>query len=494
MEDIKQNKQLLIVIWIFIIVSIVHILYATITMRGMYLDACAWMVKLLDNMANNHVATIKMSEARSITVAIPQIPVLASYFLLGIKNKTTLVMIYCFSQFFLPFLFLGLHYKLTIRTKKYEVFLLNLFVYCAVLIPFSIFSVVETLIGATLQFILWNYLVSDIEYKKTDLIWITLLSVTMYEIYEYTIFLSPLFLLAAILKAKKETRKKEKITKLLIGFSFIGVGCYILCHTLKSELLLNATVRFLGEMTDYFSRLFELNSLISITTILLIIIFLFKKSKIGNWSFTFLSLVFIGTIWRLLQTLPISLVPMWEQHLRTIPCWLLPIIFVYMLIAEKFNLKLSNIKYQNILIIILLCGIMQSSWQIVNSYYWDKNVKYMKKELKKCPNTLYIPSEHPEISSFFNNHLRRHIWHSVYAPMSIIFSPNYEQKTLLVNYDHFEDEGNLTFRERLYVIDDSKMSIPFGYTISIKNKFWDLTNCAKDLDKHNKINNIKTDL
>ena len=118
----------------------------------------------------------------------------------------------------------------------------------------------------------------------------------------------------------------------------------------------------------------------------------------------------------------------------------------------------------------------------------------MKKELKKCPNTLYIPSEHPEISSFFNNHLRRHIWHSVYAPMSIIFSPNYEQKTLLVNYDHFEDEGNLTFRERLYVIDDSKMSIPFGYTISIKNKFWDLTNCAKDLDKHNKINNIKTDL
>lgn len=494
MEDIKQNKQLTVVLWIFIIVSIVHILYATITMRGLYLDGASRIIKLLNNLANGIAIPVIVPETRNMIASLLQIPVIISYFLLGIKSKTALAMIYSFCQFFFPALFLYLNYKLTIRTKKYKVFLLNLFVYCTVLLTFSIFSLVETLIGATLQFILWNYLVSDIEYKKTDLIWITLLSLTMYEIYEYTIFLSPLFLLAAILKAKKETRKKEKITKFLIGFSFIGVGCYTLYHTLRSEFLLNATLRFSGEMTDYFPKLFELNSLISITTILLIIIFLFKKSKIGNWSFTFLSLVFIGTMWRLLQTLPISLVPMWEQHLRTIPCWLLPIIFVYMLIAEKFNLKLNGIKYQNILIIILLCGIMQSSWQTVNTYYWDRNVQYMKKELAECNTPLYIPSEHKEISSFENNDLRRYIWHSVYAPMSIIFSPDYEQKTLLVNYDKIVDNGNLTFRERLYVIDDSKMSIPFEYTISIKNRFWDLTNCAKNLDEYNKINNIKTDL
>ena len=132
---------------------------------------------------------------------------------------------------------------------------------------------------------------------------------------------------------------------------------------------------------------------------------------------------------------------------------------------------------------------------MVNTYYWDKNIKYMKAELEKTNALLYIPSEHELIADFHTPTLRRFIWHGAYAFTSILFSDTYEQKTLLVNYDFSDDNiGNQTFRERLFILPNDKnyMMIPYGRVIKIKNKYWDLTKCAEALDKHNKKYNIQT--
>ena len=160
-------------------------------------------------------------------------------------------------------------------------------------------------------------------------------------------------------------------------------------------------------------------------------------------------------------------------------------------IGKKKN---DKVVISNFICITLLCGIFQTCWQMVNTYYWDKNIQYMKSELKKHDSPLYIPAEHPEIANFHNEELRRYIWHSTYAFTSILFSDTYEQKTLLMHYDEKIDDGNLTFRDALYVKPDvsNVMSIPFGTTIDIKNKYWDLTKCALALDKYNKENNIQT--
>lgn len=118
----------------------------------------------------------------------------------------------------------------------------------------------------------------------------------------------------------------------------------------------------------------------------------------------------------------------------------------------------------------------------------------MKNELLETNELLYIPSEHEELSGFHNEKLRRYIWHGIFAATSILFSDTYKQKTLLLNYDEIQDPGNNNFRNRLYVVpyNNSEMSIPFGTTISIKNDFWDLTDCAAALDKYNKEHNIET--
>ena len=141
---------------------------------------------------------------------------------------------------------------------------------------------------------------------------------------------------------------------------------------------------------------------------------------------------------------------------------------------------------------------MKKAWKHELSETDDKSVKTEEKpvidELAKTQELLYIPSEHEEISSFINEDLRRYIWHGVYAATSILFSDTYEQKTLLVNYDESQSDGNYSYREVLYVVKDSPyISIPFGGYYNIKNKFWDLTKCAKALDKYNKEHKIYTE-
>ena len=140
-----------------------------------------------------------------------------------------------------------------------------------------------------------------------------------------------------------------------------------------------------------------------------------------------------------------------------------------------------------------MCGIMQTAWQLVDTYYWDKNIQYMKSELNKTQDLLYIPSDHEEISSFFNPALRRYIWHGVFTSTSILFSESYEQKTLLLNYDEPIDGGNGSYREFLYIPKNNPdmIAIPWGW-FNIKNKFWDLTKCADALKKYDIEHNIES--
>jgi hypothetical protein len=253
-------------------------------------------------------------------------------------------------------------------------------------------------------------------------------------------------------------------------------------------------IRYLREAHDFVYPMWNMNLLISIITVLLLGFFTLKKERLTNTGFYILSLIYICIFIRLISSLELSLCPVMETHFRTILCWLLPILFIGFYISDLTNKKYSPTILSNLICIVLLCGITQSCWQIVNTYYWDKNIQYMKSELVNHNKPLYIPSEHPEIANFFNKELRRYIWHSSYAFTSILFSDTYEQKTLLMHYDQKIDDGNLTFREALYVKPNvsNAISIPFGTTIDIKNKYWDLTKCAEALDKYNKENNIQT--
>ncbi len=496
MNNLKNNEQFNFLSIIFITVSIIHIFLAAITLRGLYEDGAFFMLELLNNFSDStyHISADLAGHPRFCISLLMQLPLVFSHFVLSVFDKNTLMIIYSASLFILPLLALYWNYKLTLRSKRIDIFFWSLFIYCAIGITYSIFSVVETIIGAILHFILWNYIVADIDYKKRDIAGIIFLLIMMFGTYEYVSILGIIFFIASSFYLLKSDTLKKQAVKLMIGLGSLAASVFNIVFMLKVPGEDGEIMRFLKEAHDFLPFVFNLNISLSIITIIILLILFFKKTQNSIYITIFISFVYCLMFIKLLLNTNLSVYPMWEQHLRTIPCWLVPIIFTGLYIFDRFDQKINNVKFINYICIILICGIFQTLWQIVDTYWWDKNIQYLKKELENCNSSLYIPSEHEEISSFHNADLRRYIWHGVYSATSILLSKDYKLKTLLVNYDEQQDEGNGNYRNTLYVVPDREntISIPYGTFIKIKNKYWDLSDCANALDKYNKENNIKT--
>ncbi len=494
MEELKNNKLLKILFVAFIIISIIHIIYATITMRGMYCDGGFYMLDLLNNFSSEiYKLSFDETHPRFMISFLMQYPAIFAHSILHITNKFVLMGIYSFVQFALPIIFLLWNFLLTKRTKRIDILFWNIFTYGVIICPFMIFSVVESIIGVSLHFILWNYLCAKIDYKKTDIIFILFLLTMMFGTYEYVAFLGIIFFFAHFHYVMQEKDFKNQCVKTLIGVGSLAASIYNIIFMLKTDGERGEIIRYIGEATDYFPHLLELNTLFSIITIIILILISLKKEQISKLLMSSIFITYTITLIYLLNTPLTSIYPMWEGHLRTIPCWFIPILFTILVIKDMVSDKINEKRYINFICIALICCIFQTSWQMVNTYYWNKNIEYMRNELQNYNGLLYIPSEHEEISGFHNKELRRYIWHGIFPATSILFSKEYKQKTLLLSYDKPQDPGNGTFRNRLYVISDKKMSIPFGTAIDIKNDYWDLTDCAKALDKYNKENKIETD-
>ena len=203
-------------------------------------------------------------------------------------------------------------------------------------------------------------------------------------------------------------------------------------------------------------------------------------------------LTYIDTLKYMLNDLPIFLCPMLDGHTRCIQCVIDCIIILVFLCGKFFKIPEQKELIQRCYIPVLLCGISLTIWQIVNSYYFDINLKYFKTELKNCQTTLFIPEEHEEISSFSNKDLRRYIWHGNYSTTALAITKDYKIKTMPLHYNH-QDFVNNPFREYLYSIPSKNIvCLPYYVFLPTKNKFWDMTDFAAALDKYNRENDIKT--
>ena len=302
--------------------------------------------------------------------------------------------------------------------------------------------------------------------------------------------------IASFVYSKREENPEYKLVKRMIGdgalLASIFDAIYIMALLIKDP---SDGSYFIKELYDFWPKTLQMCSLFSIVAILFLIVTVLRKTKILYFFCAVVFSVFSYILVRLLLTLDDSLSPMWESHIRSVEFWFLPLIFFCIFIWDLLKKKADIVKMRNCIIIVLLCGVFQTVWQCIHCYFWDVNVQYMKNELKNTDAPLYIPSEHYEISSFFNPWFRRYIWWGNYAEMSILFSDTYKIKTLLVNYDFEMDEGNKTFRKYLYTIPESKqISIPYGgLNIAYQNKFWDITKPAEALHKYNEEHNIITD-
>ena len=489
MEELKKNKYYKLCLWGFIVAVTLHILYAAYLMRGMFFDGSFFMIQMLDNFSSNKFAIVgDVHHPHYLTWTLTQLPVIFANFVLSIHNKYALMMIFTFSQLVLPLIFLFWQYKLCMRTKRIDLYFWSLFFYCVLSLPFNLYSSVEYPTISILILIIINYIISDIDYTKTDIFFLFLLSLSMSVSTELFIFVGPIMFFTCLYSSYKENNSRKMFIKLGAGFCLLLSTLFIFAFMMSTQKETYAAFTFVEGGFDFLSHMLNFCAVFSVFAVLLLLIFLVKKSPIASNEIGIITLFYVIIFFILLTGPEASIDVVSEGQFRTLMFFSVPLIAIGCQTFDILNGNRIVTKFHNYICIILICGIFHCCWQMVDSYYWGKNVKYMNEELWAENVPLYVASEHKTISDFYNPQLRRFIWHFSYTPMSILFSPTYVQKTLLIGYEEDWEPENHSLSKYLYIVPDDRdlMSIPVGATIHIKNQYWDLTDVAVAVDYYNK--------
>ena len=142
---------------------------------------------------------------------------------------------------------------------------------------------------------------------------------------------------------------------------------------------------------------------------------------------------------------------------------------------------------------VLFCGIVLTCWQMVHTYYWNENINYIREKLDNCGTHIYVPAADEDLSSFFNEDLRRYIWANGYPALSILSNKKYKTKTFLFPPEETKSPADETYLSHIWVSKERGIiSIPIGTTLSIRNKFWDLSDCVDEIENYIESTGVET--
>ena len=175
-------------LFIFIVLSICHIIYATLVYRGLIVDGILYFPEMLNKFSEQGYGFAPVIHRTRIFInIINQIPVNIAYWL-GIKSKLVLAAIFSLPLFLFPFLATMYNFILAKRTKRYDIVLISLILYNLLILPAIMYSVVEVYLGSSLLIILIHYFLADIKYTKKDILIIVFLSFIIYSSTELSVF------------------------------------------------------------------------------------------------------------------------------------------------------------------------------------------------------------------------------------------------------------------------------------------------------------------
>lgn len=466
---IKKNK-----IWIIIavILTVIHVLYASFSQRAAYMDGALVTVQLLDLCDVNYYTVLTDAiHPRFFMYFINQFPVVLSYFVFGIKSKYWLSFICSLSVFCIPLLILLWNFFVSKRTKRYDIFVISIFVYSVLILPFSIYSIVELIPASMFWLVLLNYLAADMDYTKKDLIFITCLVILLFGSYESVVLIGVTLFVGSLYYASKEQKIFNKIVKYFIGLGGLLSSVFVTsCFIISSQLRLEAIDR-MQELVKvfYWSNYFlNLNLILSIFAFSLIPFILFKKDYLSKKNLLIILSGYCLLLISMFANLKIFLAPLFERDIRLISCYIIPLLFMYIIIADSLKKKESSIFYTNLFTIILICAITHTIWQINNTFWFNRNVQFMLEEMQKSPTPLRIINK-DEVYNTHHKFFRRYFYDSNYTGSSILFAPEKEIKTLLIPSPSFNT------KYIPYIDSKNLFTIPPSFKYELKTQFWDIT-------------------
>lgn len=390
MQKENNDKNIRFLGGLFVIVSVFYVFYAACSLMGLYFDGAFYFLHIFENILNNKFSFCTCDyHPRAISQWVLEFPTLFSGIVLGIKSKTTLATIYSFTLISLPLIALWWNYELTKRTKETGILFWSVFTYCLFILACHINSSAELLVGIPFQFVLLNYLYGKIDYTKADKIGIACILLLMFGIYEHTIFLGLIIFAGMFIAAFNELNGKNMIVKIWIGAGSLASAFYsfffLIFHSVKKTSLINFVLSSVSVLPD----LLNICAIFSLITLILVpVTSILNQTKANKLLILFFSFPYVFLFTKMLSNLNVYINPVEEAQTKGLLFIIVVLIFLGIVLSKYGflnGLKINKeIIINNAYIPVLLCGIFLTAWQIVNTYYWNENIAYLKEEINYC--------------------------------------------------------------------------------------------------------------
>ena len=414
---ISKNIQIIFCITASILTFLFYLCFAVYVHRGFFYDGSNFYVGLLSKKFIWAVWN-DPQHMRLFANYFNQFPISLAIFT-GVTDLPLLRFLFNFGLFFIPLLIYGFWILLSLRAKKYNVFLAALASTAICVIPSEIFILNQSITTVALCWVILHYLLLDININKYDLIVIFCISFILFRAHEAMILCGPVMSFAAVCMLLRN--KKSFFTPLkkivLYLYSFLGIILFINAFWWQSTHPTDAATTAFLQIALYQlhpSRLFSGNTLISILGLICILIslfFIFEKrnrlSAIARSSF-YLSkkiLVCIFLILLIYSFLPYFypqiIDPVKEMHIR----FLIPfgsVIFMIFAVPFSFiNLEKYPKAFISLTFSIFICLAAASIWQTANSFYWNQYYKITENYIEQTEIVL-IPPENMRHALFIH--------------------------------------------------------------------------------------------
>lgn len=483
-----KNKEIKILTIIFIILSVIHIIYATVADRGLFLDGMFWFPSILDSLSNNGYGfSLVDDRTRWFTNFLNQLPINIGYSF-GLKDKNILLYLFSLPLFLFPFLANIANIFLAKRSKRYDIVLFSLFLYSFGILPAIMYSVVEVYLGSSLLLLLFHYFVADINYTRRDIIIISLLCILSFGLSEVVVFSGLLLFFLSFHIIPRIKHKKEKIVKSAIAITQIWAAGIV---TFLNFIVLPGIQR---ETTDFFSELMNIERnifvefwkepyLLEVITIIMVAYFLFKKQKMKRTT-----IIFISSIYLLLVSLMLFYreIYIYNYHFisyRVVIFILFPVLMFVLFLQEVYKKFFhKNILY-NLLIITLILGMSNTFIQFFYSFkVFDLKERYLN-ILEQSKEQFIIPEKNLLGKVYF---AKDNIFFTPLSPTADFLALWDEKKIKMFVLPFSSDVVIPAFKE--IEIDTKKDFLIFASnSVDLINEFWDMSIIEEQYIKNKKI-------
>ncbi len=366
----------------FVIFYAVFVITATLVSRGIFFDGANNFLNILDYPGPDFFVyfhdSMRHRDAFNVLNALFINPALW----IGVTDKQLLAQLFSLPLFLFPGLVILWQYYVSKKHDKYNLFAINLIALTFFVIPNTLWAISEINLVMPIYLLYLTFFVSNKNYDKFDILTMAALSWFFFGSHENIIFLGPMLFVAAFLYARKYPGSANNKYRYFFGalnLAAAAVTVYFIMSSPEQGYRYNDFINAIDICYHFAWKCIYKITIIGL--VLLAVVFASKPMLRVKYFIACVCWFFaIGTF--IFINFESYTLPGVEIHFKMALYMICVVMFVCALVTDYLGIKPGKDKYNQIICLCCVVGILHLCWQVFQSHQFSLMVADLKATLK----------------------------------------------------------------------------------------------------------------